>query len=328
MYRLYHLFCASRLNLNQGWQAKNLIFSHILIPLDPLWYNKDHKGETIMLLELAIGDAYGAGFEYVNSHLIRQFNDLSCYVQHPRHSGIKPGMYTDDTQMTLAIVETILSGENWSPSTLARRFVEVFKRDPREGYASSFHGFLKRIPNGEQFLAQIIPTSDKSGAAMRAVPIGIYPTIGEVKKRAAVQAAITHNTPDGIRAAQASALMSHYFLYRHGKRQDIGQFIEKHVEGQWADDWEGKVKAKGWMSVKAAITAVRHHDHMSDILRACVNFGGDVDTVATIALGAASCSDEITQDLPQVLVDTLENGTYGRDYIVGLDQQLMALVRH
>ena len=48
-----------------------------------------------MLLELAVGDAYGAGFEYVNRQLIRQFNDLSRYVKHPRHS-ITPGYYTDD----------------------------------------------------------------------------------------------------------------------------------------------------------------------------------------------------------------------------------------
>src|SRR5689334_4178375 len=129
----------------------------------------------MMLLELAIGDAYGAGFEYVNRQLIRQFNDLSGYAQHPRHS-IRPGRYTDDTQMTLAIVEAILSGEDWTPLNLAGRFVEVFKRDPREGYAGSFHAFLRRSYSGEQFLRDIIPDSDKSGAAMRAIPIGVFPT--------------------------------------------------------------------------------------------------------------------------------------------------------
>ena len=63
-----------------------------------------------MLLELAIGDAYGAGFEYVDARMVRDHNDLSGYVQHPRHKGTAPGCYTDDTQMTLAIVETMVSG--------------------------------------------------------------------------------------------------------------------------------------------------------------------------------------------------------------------------
>jgi hypothetical protein len=43
-----------------------------------------------MLLELAIGDAYGAGFEFAADRIVREQNDLSCYVQHPRY-GRKPG---------------------------------------------------------------------------------------------------------------------------------------------------------------------------------------------------------------------------------------------
>jgi len=54
-------------------------------------------------------------------------------------------------------------------------------------------------------------------------------------------------------------------------------------------------------------------------------FTGDVDTVAAIALAAASNSPEITHDLPQTLIDTLENQTYGKDYLIELDQKLMSL---
>lgn len=279
-----------------------------------------------MLLELAVGDAYGAGFEYVNQQLIRQFNTLEKYTKHPRHS-IRPGNYTDDTQMTLAIAESMVSGEDWTPQNLARRFVDVFKRDPREGYASSFHAFLRQIKDGDEFLEKIIPNSDKSGAAMRAIPIGIFPTISEVIEKSRIQSAITHNTPDGINAGIAAALMAHYFLYDFGAKRDLGKFIEAHVEGEWADTWRGKVRTKGWMSVKAAITAVQAHDRMSDMLKACIDYAGDVDTVATIALGAASASKEVEQDLPEHLIAALENKTYGRDYLVALDRQLLALVK-
>ncbi len=61
-----------------------------------------------MLLELAVGDAYGAGFEYADADTVAAKNDLSHYVRHPRHR-ISPGRYTDDTQMSLAIAEAILS---------------------------------------------------------------------------------------------------------------------------------------------------------------------------------------------------------------------------
>ena len=279
-----------------------------------------------MLLELAIGDAYGAGFEYVDREMIRQHNNLSCYVKHPRHN-IQPGSYTDDTQMSLAIAETIVSGEPWKPTVLAHKFVEVFQRDPREGYATGFYHFLLHVRDGEQFLRNIRPTSEKSGAAMRAAPIGIYPTLSLVIERCTIQAVLTHNTPDGINAAVVAALMTHYFLYNLGPKKELGIFLEEHVRGHWATPWIGKVKSQGWMSVQAAVTALLRSDTMRELLKTCIQFSGDVDTVAAIALAAGSCSTEIAQDLPVHLIDALENGQYGRDYIRLLDTQLMAFFR-
>lgn len=275
-----------------------------------------------MLLEIAIGDAYGAGFEYVNPPIIRDYNDLSGYRQHPRH-GTLPGQYTDDTQMSIAVAEAIVSGEEWTPLILAKRFVEAYKRDPREGYAGRFQEFLEHIRDGEQFLAEIRPDSDKSGAAMRAGPIGVYSDIEEVISRCGVQAAITHNTPDGIHAAIAASLMTHYFLYRLGPKAQLGTFLEQYVPGAWSEPWRGKVGHQGLMSVHAAVTAVMANGSLSDLLRNCIAYSGDVDTVAAIALAAGSCSEEIAPDLPDHLVEGLENGAYGRTYLQELDQRLM-----
>jgi ADP-ribosyl-[dinitrogen reductase] hydrolase len=278
-----------------------------------------------MLLELAVGDAYGAGFEYADPQFIRAHNTGTAYVRHPRH-GADPGRYTDDTQMTLAIAETLVAGEPWTPATLAAKFVEVFKRDPRGGYAGRFYLFLQQVRDGQQFLAEIRPDSDKSGSAMRAGPIGVLPDMAQVMEYARIQAASTHNTPDGINAAIAAALMPHYFLYRRGPKQELGRFLEQQVPGPWATPWrEEEVGLKGWMCVQAAITAIVESSTMSQLLARCIAFTGDVDTVATIALAAGACSSEIVQDLPAPLVDGLENGPYGRDYLIALDQRLLAL---
>jgi ADP-ribosylglycohydrolase len=276
-----------------------------------------------MLLELAIGDAYGAGFEYAADRMVREFNNLSSYAQHPRH-GIKPGCYTDDTQMSIAVAEAIVSDEPWTPENLAQKFVAAFKRDPREGYAGSFHGFLREVKDGSEFLARIRPESDKSGAAMRACPIGVYYPVAEVVRRSTIQAALTHNTQDGIRAAVTAALMAHYFIYRLGPKSDLGQFLADHVPGPWAMPWKGKVGPKGVHSVHAAVSAVKSYESLSQILHACVALTGDVDTVATIALASASCAEEVAQDLPSQLVSGLENGPFGRDYLCELDVRLKA----
>ncbi len=277
-----------------------------------------------MLIELAIGDAYGAGFEYAPEDFIRRHNRATHFVQHPRHS-IRPGRYTDDTQMSLAIAEALVSGDRWTPAMLAGRFVAAFRRDPREGYARGFHAFLSETEDGEEFLAQIRPDSDKSGAAMRAAPIGVLPTIGQVVDRAQVQARLTHDTPDGTNAAIAAALMSHYFLYDLGPKAELGAFLASRVPGAWAAPWSGKVGPKGWMSVRAAITAVTRNDSLEGLLIDCVGFTGDVDTVATIALAAASCSRDYAPDLPENLLAMLEDGPYGRPYLAELDARLLAL---
>lgn len=278
-----------------------------------------------MLVELAIGDAYGAGFEYTDAKVVRRENTLAGYFQHPRHLSIAPGCYTDDTQMTLAVAEALLSGQPWTPQLLADHFVRAFKRDPREGYAGRFYDFLCEIRDGEEFLAKIIPHSDKSGAAMRAAPLGVLPELREVVERTTLQARLTHDTADGINAAVAAALAVHYCLYHLGPCRALGQFIEAHVPGEWNAEWKGKVGAQGWMSTRAALTALMRNHSLSDLLRDCIAFTGDVDTVATIALAAASCSTEYQQDLPEHLVRQLENGPFGRDYLADLDRRLMAL---
>ncbi|MBT3397687.1 ADP-ribosylglycohydrolase family protein [archaeon] len=274
-----------------------------------------------MILELAVGDAYGAGLEYVNKVLVNKLNNLQSYHQHPNHP-IGGGKYTDDTQMSLAIAELLVEGTEWTPLNLANKFVEVFKRDPRPGYAGGFYKFLQEVETGEEFLQKIRPESDKSGAAMRAGPLGFLPNIKKVIKYSTIQARITHDTPLGINAAVASALMPYYFINNLGTKENLGKFIENHVEGNWNMPWTGEVGEKGYMSVRAAITAIAEEDSLSKILKRSVDFGGDIDTVATIAMAAAACSSEIKQDLPKELIENLENGTYGRDYLIDLDNKL------
>jgi ADP-ribosylglycohydrolase len=274
-----------------------------------------------MLVELAVGDAYGAGFEFAPEEMVRRHNKVRYYVQHPRHD-IRPGCYTDDTQMTLAIVEALLSREAWTAENLAERFVAVYLRDPRPGYAARFYAFLQTVRDGADLLARIDSVSDRSGAAMRAAPLGLLPTIDEIMDRCRVQAIITHNTPAGIDAALAAALMTYFCVHQVGPKQWLPMFLENHVPGEWLVPWSGKVGEQGLECVRAAVTALVRNWRLSELLKDCVAFTGDVDTAATLALAAASCCVEYDKDLPAELVLKLENGLYGRDYLAALDRLL------
>jgi ADP-ribosylglycohydrolase len=284
-----------------------------------------------VLVELAVGDAYGAGFEYADPEFVATHNTLEGYVQHPAHAGVRPGAYTDDTQMTIAITELLISGGPWTAQRLADQFVRVFKRDQREGYADGFYRLLREVGDGEELLFRINPDSDRSGAAMRAGPVGLLPTVSDVLHHAAVQARVTHDTPAGIEAAQAVALAVHYCHFELGSVAEVGRWIDQQLlsrggAGGWSRPWRGKVGARGWMSVRAALTAITTatRGSLSEILRTCVAFTGDVDTVATMAMAAASRSQEIARDLPRVLKRDLEDGPYGRGYLWDLDARLLS----
>jgi len=287
--------------------------------------------ESAVLVELAVGDAYGAGFEYADPEFVATHNTLAGYVQHPAHPGLRPGAYTDDTQMTIAIAELLISGGSWTTQRLADQFVRVFHRDQREGYAGRFYQLLRAVRDGKELLSRINPDSDKSGAAMRAGPIGLLPTVSDVLHHTAVQARVTHDTPAGIEAAQAAALAVHYCHFELGPVAEVGRWVDHQLlssggAGGWSRPWRGKVGARGWMSVRAALTAMTTSSSLSEILRTCVAFTGDVDTVATIAMAAASRSQEIARDLPGVLERDLENGPYGRGYLWDLDARLLSSV--
>jgi ADP-ribosylglycohydrolase len=285
-----------------------------------------------MLLECAVADAYGAGFEYHDEAL--PLNDLTRYVQHGKHAGIRPGMYTDDTQMSIAVAECIVSGDQWTPHNVVKHFLACFLRDPRDGYARRFQAFLEDPANQtpDAFLANIRPESDRSGAAMRVGPVGVVArSIATVKEMATVQAETTHKTKGGVDSACAAALMGWFLHNTVEHKRHLPAFLEAHVPGyDWKTPWRGKVGVEGIPCVHAALTAICDHDSQADMLRWIVNLRGDVDTVAAIALSAASAplmGGPVKEDLPQQLIDGLENGPFGRDYIIELDRKLVRTTR-
>lgn len=288
-----------------------------------------------MLLEGAVADAYGAGFEYADPRFVQRHIGANLYIQHPRHR-LVPGSYTDDTQMSIALAELITQegdwDARWTQESIARKFVECFKRDQRKGYASNFYNLLCEIKDGDDLLARIKPDSEKSGGAMRACVMG-WIRIGDsskggpaeqVKHYAGLQARITHNTERGIAAAEAAACMAFYLHRTVNEKKHLATWLKAGIPiRDWEKPWSEPVGSLGLDAVHAAVTAVVKHDSLLDILKACVSYTGDVDTVATIALQAASGSKEIKNDLPAELLEGLENGPYGREYLIKLDQQLI-----
>ncbi len=176
-----------------------------------------HRNDRL-LVYIGIADAYAAATEYLKFPQDQASQDVALrfegYVSHPTY-GIGAGFYTDDTEMSVANAQVlIVQGVSCAPQHFADAYVNEFVYGGRrKGYSRHFQRFLESVQDGTEFLTKIRPDSNKNGAAMRAMPIGVLPDVLEVISVATMQARLTHNTPEGRFSSRAVAVMSHAALY-------------------------------------------------------------------------------------------------------------------
>ena len=257
-----------------------------------------------MLIEIAIGDAYGAGFEFVEEDIIKKYNKLESYYD-SRIDNIRAGQYTDDTQMSLAIAELLIDEVEWEKENITKYFLNVFDRDKRQGYAKGFYNFLIENNDVESFLNNINPESVRNGAAMRSVPLSYIKNKEELKEKAKIQASITHNTHEGIVSSQSVALIGHYFLYENINKHEIRDKLLMEIKEIYRTDKTDRVACDAIDTVDAVLTVLLKSNTFSEILINSIELGGDTDSVASIALGLASLSNQFTNDLPEFLYTCL-----------------------
>jgi ADP-ribosylglycohydrolase len=285
----------------------------------------------LMLLRIAQGDAYAAAVEYVKpeeqKELFEQALRFERYLKNPTRS-LEAGKYTDDTQMSIAVAETMIEGER-SSRAFTDAFVRCFKRDPRDGYARGFQRFLWDVKDTDDFITNIKPFSDKNGAAMRAVPIGVLPDPKEIMVAAEANAYTTHRTPIGIWSSQAVALMSHFALYSDKRLLVMGRFVEDYLPGFIRDVVD--VAPDRVCAPDLALKTIRaiYHGLMSpgykDAMVRIINWNGDTDTVAAVVYGIGSARWK--EELPPAIEYELEDGNYGRRFLIGLGEKLMERYR-
>ena len=197
--------------------------------------------------------------------------------------------FTDDTVLTVAIAEAILSDKPYVGSV--RRFGRNY---PRAGYGASFIRWL-HTPDAGPY------NSWGNGAAMRVSPVGFaFTTEDEVLAQAKATAEITHNHPEGIKGAQATALA--VFLARTGRdkeaiRSRIVHTFEYDLDRTVADIrplYSFDISCQG--TVPEALVAFLDSESYEDAVRNAVSLGGDSDTLACITGGIA---EAYYHDIPE-----------------------------
>ena len=188
--------------------------------------------------------------------------------------------FTDDTVMTVANADWLLTGND---------LVGIMKgygnRFQGRGYGGMFSKWLKESESKPY-------NSFGNGSAMRVSPIGwAFDTLEETLEAAKQSAEVTHNHPEGIKGAQATAAC--VFLARTGKsKEEIKEYIEKtfgynlsRTCDEIRPDYHFDVTCQG--SVPESIIAFLESTDFENAVRLAVSLGGDADTMGAITGGIA-----------------------------------------
>jgi ADP-ribosylglycohydrolase len=214
---------------------------------------------------------------------------------------VKGTTFTDDSVLTVAVADWVLTGRNLVD--LLHLYTETY---PGRGYGGMFRRWASRRVRDPY-------NSFGNGAAMRVSPVGFaFETIEEVLAWSKRSAEVTHNHPEGIRGAQATATAIYLALRVRDKEQIRGA-----IESQFGYDlsapldqirpmYEFDVTCQG--TVPQALTSFFESTSFEDAIRNAISLGGDADTLACIAGGVAEAYYGVTpQDLARSVTAMLDD---------------------
>ena len=253
-----------------------------------------------------LGDIIGSPYEFDQGDKTRDF---------PLFSGTSA--FTDDTVMTLAVAEALLSvTPEMADDTIRQCITQKIRKYghlyPHSGYGVRFHIWLNS-PSPEPY------GSFGNGSAMRVSAAGwLYEDLGTVRRMARLSAEVTHNHPEGIKGAEATAAA--IFLARTGStKSEIKTYIEENFHYDLSRTCD-EIRPHYYHvescqeTVPEAITAFLEGQSFEDVIRTAVSLGGDCDTLTCIAGSMAEalygvpeelkvqCRQRLPQDLLEVLL--------------------------
>lgn len=238
-----------------------------------------------------LGDMIGAPYEFDRGNKTKDFPLLT-----------KGSQFTDDSVMTIAVAEALISSYGKSDNEIKASLVESMQkwghRYPHAGYGCMFSQWLTTKdpqPYG----------SYGNGSAMRVSSAGwLYDDIETTRHIAALTAEVTHNHPEGIKGAEATA--SAVFLARNGSSKDeIYKYIIKEFDYDLSRTCDEIRLTYHHVescqeTVPEAITTFLDGLDFEDVIRTAVSLGGDCDTLTCIAGGIAEAfygvPDEISAE--------------------------------
>lgn len=202
----------------------------------------------------------------------------------------KGSRFTDDTVMTLAVAEWLMTDPEHKPETLVECMQRLGRRYPNAGYGGMFSKWLMS-DNPQPY------GSFGNGSAMRVSPVGLYAnTLDEALELARITASVSHNHPEGIKGAQAIA--GCVFLHKNTSlwaEDEIRRFVTEKMGYNLdfnLDDirsaYNFDVTCQGSVPIAIKAYLERGGYPPERALRLAISMGGDSDTIGAMTASIAS----------------------------------------
>ena len=263
-----------------------------------------------------LGDIIGSPFEFDRGDKTKNFDLFSEGCD-----------FTDDSVMTIAVGEALLvvgpeATVKEIEDAVASNMQDWGKRYPHAGYGGSFRHWLKENkpkPYG----------SYGNGSAMRVSAAGwLYDSIERTREVARATANVTHNHPEGVKGAEATA-SAIYMARKESSKEEIKEYIEREFHYN-LDRTLDEIRPGYHMdetcqrTVPEAIIAFLESQDFEDAIRNAVSLGGDTDTLGAITgsiaeafygisdVLIAECRSRLDEGLMMDILDEFDH-TLGRD---------------
>ena len=286
------------------------------------------------LLGTFVGDALGMPFEGQHGRLVPPRLEML-------DARLGRGTYTDDTQMMIALAESLIRCEVVDEGDLARAFQAAY--DPRRGYGAGTRRVIELWRQGvpvDEAAGRLFAGRGSlgNGAAMRVAPVAVrfFDDAVVLDVQARRSARVTHAHAVGVdgAAVQAAAIAA-------ALRGDDPLAAARARAGteELRAPLEGALKLAGpghephdlahalgsssaaHESVPAAICSAAQAADFEAAVTAAIRLGGDTDTIGAMC-GAIAGARFSAGSIPARWVDALERGERGREHVESLADEL------
>ena len=258
------------------------------------------------MLGAIVGDVIGSPFEF------DWYREEAHSKKFPLVS--RRSYATDDSVMTLAVADALMKsmpklGDSVSEDAFRKQVISSMqtlgRMYPNAGYGGRFYGWLL-ADNPQPY------DSWGNGSAMRVSPVAwAFNTLDDVERFAEISSAVSHNHPEGIKGAQATA--GAVFLARMGKSKDE---IREYVVSRYGYDLSrtlDEIRPEYYHvescqeTVPEAITAFLESKDFEDAARCAVSLSGDSDTLTAITCSIAEAFYGIPDEICGMVMPKLDD---------------------